>query len=102
MEGNISNKLCSLHWRPESDTHNINAQMLILTGPKTVYRPVASIYTRFLDQSISVSQSASRNNEGHVESFQPIKCMLFILICNLSFQSGYYIRYTVGVVVQGI
>ena len=47
-----------------------------------MYRPVAPVYTRFLDRSISVSQSVSRNSEGHMESVQPIKCMLFILICN--------------------
>ena len=47
-----------------------------------MYRPVAPVYTRFLDRSISVSQSVSRNSEGHMESVPPIKCMLFILICN--------------------
>ena len=36
----------------------------------------------FLDRSISAFQSISRNSEGHVESVQPIKCMIFILICN--------------------
>jgi len=49
---------------------------------KNVYRPVAPVYTRFLDLSLSASQSISRNSEGHVESVQPIKCMPFILICN--------------------
>ena len=43
---------------------------------------VVPIYTRFLDPSISASQSISRYIEGHVDSVQPIKCMLFILICN--------------------
>jgi hypothetical protein len=47
-----------------------------------VYRPVVPVYTRFLDRSISAFQSISRNSEGHVESVQPIKCMIFILICN--------------------
>jgi hypothetical protein len=46
------------------------------------YTPVAPIYIRFLDRSISASQSVSRDSEGHVESVRPIKCMLFILICN--------------------
>jgi hypothetical protein len=46
------------------------------------YGLVVPVYTGFLDQSISASQSVSRNSEGHVESVQPIKCMLFILICN--------------------
>jgi len=35
-----------------------------------------------IDRSISASQSVSRNSEGHVDSVQPMKCMLFILICN--------------------
>jgi len=47
-----------------------------------VYRPVVPVYTQFLDRSISAFQSISRNSEGHVESVQPIKCMIFILICN--------------------
>jgi hypothetical protein len=47
-----------------------------------VYRPVVPVYTRFLDRSISAFQSISRNSESHVESVQPIKCMIFILICN--------------------
>jgi len=34
------------------------------------------------DPSISATQSVSRNSEGHMESVQPIKCMLFILIFN--------------------
>jgi len=46
-----------------------------------VYRPVAPVYTRFMDRSISAFKSISRNSEGHVESVQPIKCMIFILIC---------------------
>ena len=56
--------------------------ILIYTGPKTVYRPVAPVYALFLDRSISATQSVSRNSEGHMESVQPIKCMLFILIFN--------------------
>ena len=56
--------------------------MLIQTDPKTVYRPVAPVYTRFLNRSISATQSVSRNSEGHMEGVQPIKCMLFILIFN--------------------
>jgi hypothetical protein len=51
--------------------------MLILTGPKTVHRSIALVYTRFLDRFISATQSVSRNSEGHMESVQPIKCMLF-------------------------
>ena len=47
-----------------------------------MYRPVAPVYTRFLDRSTSATQSVSRNSEGHMESVQPIKCMLFILIFN--------------------
>ena len=47
-----------------------------------MYRPVVPVYTRFLDRSISAFQSISRNSEGHVESVQPIKCLIFILICN--------------------
>jgi len=47
-----------------------------------VYRPVVPVYSRFLDRSISEFQSISRNSESHVESVQPIKCMIFILICN--------------------
>jgi hypothetical protein len=31
------------------------------------YRPVTPVYTRFLDWSISASQSVSQNSEGHVE-----------------------------------
>jgi len=50
-----------------------------------VYRPVVPVYTRFLDRSISAFQSISRNSEGHVESVQPIKCMISILICNNMF-----------------
>jgi len=69
--------LCLLHWRPESDTHNINAEDIfkesrhligtaILGINKTlqtdkwtflnvpVYRPVAQVYTWFLDISIPV------------------------------------------------
>ena len=46
------------------------------------YRPVAPVYARFLDRSISASQSVLRNNEGRMESGQLIKCMLFILIWN--------------------
>ena len=56
--------------------------MMISTGPKTVHRPVAPVYTLFLDRSISATQSVLRNSEGHMESVQPIKCMLFILIFN--------------------
>ena len=48
----------------------------------SVYRPVVPVYTQFLDWSISAFQSISRNSEGHVESVQPIKCMIFIPICN--------------------
>jgi len=44
-----------------------------------VYRPVVPVYTRFLDRSISAFQSISRNSEGHVESFQPIKCMMLYM-----------------------
>jgi len=47
-----------------------------------MYRTVAPVYTRFLDRSISATQSVSRNSEGHMESVQQIKCMLFILIFN--------------------
>jgi hypothetical protein len=47
-----------------------------------VYRPVAPVYTWFLDRSISATQSVSWNSEGHMESVQTIKCMLFILIFN--------------------
>ena len=53
-----------------------------------MYRPIVPVYTRFLDRSISAFQSISRNSEGHVESVQPIKCMIFILICNNLF---YYV-----------
>ena len=38
-----------------------------------MYRPVVPVYTRFLDWSIS------QNSEGHMESVQPIKYMIFIL-----------------------
>ena len=41
-----------------------------------MYRPVVPVYTRFLDWSIL------RNSEGHMESVQPIKYMICILICN--------------------
>jgi hypothetical protein len=41
-----------------------------------VYRPVVPVYTQFLDWSISAFQSISQNSEGHVESVQPIKCMI--------------------------
>jgi hypothetical protein len=44
--------------------------------------PLVRTTTRFLDRSISAFQFISRNSEGHVESVQPIKCMIFILICN--------------------
>ena len=47
-----------------------------------MYKAVAPVYTQFLDRSISATQSVSRNSEGHIESVQPIKCMLFILIFN--------------------
>ena len=50
-----------------------------------MYRSVVPVYTRFLDPSISAFQSISRNSEGHVESAQPIKCMIFIVICNKYF-----------------
>ena len=43
---------------------------------------VAPVNTLFLDRSISASQSVQRNSKGHVESVQPMKCMLFILMCN--------------------
>ena len=56
--------------------------MLISTGPKTVYRPVVPVYTRFLNRSISATQFVSRNREGHMETVQPITCILFILIFN--------------------
>ena len=56
--------------------------MLISTGPKTVYRPVVPVYTRFLNRSISATQFVSRNREGHMETVQPIICILFILIFN--------------------
>ena len=36
-----------------------------------------------LYMSISASQSVSRNSEGYMKSVQPMKCMLFILICNI-------------------
>ena len=48
-----------------------------------MYRPVAPVYIRFMDQSILAFQSVSRNSEGHVESVEPIKCMFFILMCNI-------------------
>jgi hypothetical protein len=50
--------------------------MLIQTGPKTVYRPVAPVNTRFLDRSVSATQSVMRNSEGRMASVHPIKCML--------------------------
>ena len=46
-------------------TYNVSKQI-------SVYRPLRPVYTRFLDWSIS------RDSEGHVESVQPIKCMIFI------------------------
>ena len=49
-----------------------------------MYRPLVPVYAQFLDRSISVFQSISRNSEGHVESVQPIKCMIFILICKIN------------------
>ena len=60
------------------------------TGPYTAVWPlvpwticyVVPVYTLFLHRSISAFQSISRNSEGHVESVQPIKCTIFILICN--------------------
>jgi hypothetical protein len=36
-----------------------------------------------IDRSISASRSVSQNSEVHMESVQPIKCMLCILICNI-------------------
>jgi hypothetical protein len=55
---------------------------LIYSDTVFIYRPVAPVNTRFLDQSISATQSVSRNSEDHMESIQPIKYMLFILIFN--------------------
>ena len=61
----------------ESYTHNINAQKFFkesrnligtaiwyadIDGPKTVYRPVAPVYTQFLHLSVSL------NSQGHMES----------------------------------
>ena len=56
--------------------------MRIYTGSKTAHRPVAPVDTQFTDRSISAIQSVMRNSEGHMESFQPIKYMLFIRIFN--------------------
>ena len=79
----ISLTIVLLYWISESGKHNINAQTffkesrnLIWTAiayadidrSKKLYRPVAPVYTRFLDRSISVSQSVSRNSEGQMES----------------------------------
>jgi hypothetical protein len=47
-----------------------------------VYKTCSTILYTVLDRSISATQSVSRNSEGHMESVQPIKCMLFILIFN--------------------
>ena len=41
-----------------------------------------NVFALLLDRSISAFQSISRNSEGHMESVQPIKCMIFILISN--------------------
>jgi hypothetical protein len=55
--------------------------MLIEDGPKTVHRPVAPVYTWFLDRSISATQSVSRNSEGYMAVFYnsltspPDKCV---------------------------
>jgi hypothetical protein len=98
----ISVTIVLLHWISVSDTHNINAQKFFkesrnligtailyadIDGPKTMYRPVAPVYNTVFGpvlSSISASPSVSWNSESHMESVQPIKCMLFILICNNS------------------
>ena len=36
-----------------------------------------------MGRSILAFQSVSRNSEGHVVSVEPIKCMFFILMCNI-------------------
>jgi hypothetical protein len=48
-----------------------------MTQEQSVYPDIA------LYVSISASQSVSRNSEGHMKSVQAMKCMLFILICNI-------------------
>ena len=48
-----------------------------MTQEQSVY-PVIALYV-----SILASQSVSRNSEGHMMSVQPMKCMFFILICNI-------------------
>ena len=52
------------------------------TEARAVQYPVFSVYTRFFYRIISAPQSVSWNCEGYVGSVQPIKCMLYILICN--------------------
>ena len=47
------------------------------------------VYAKFLDRSISATQSVTRNSEGHMEGAQPIKCMLFILIFNNMYHTNH-------------
>ena len=99
----ISNYCVYLHWSPDSDTHNINAQFVfvhVVSFPtffpyfSLCYYPIRVDYSkcwngvqlimitkcRYRPVYISIPVSVSRNSEGHVESVQPIKCMLFILM----------------------
>jgi hypothetical protein len=55
----------------------LEQEVCTITQGQSVYPDIA------LYVSISASQSLSRNGDGHVKSVQPIKCMLFILICNI-------------------
>ena len=72
-----------------------------MEGIMRIYRPKGVVRTRGNDitrtggernicftvgtltqgQSVYPEKKLSRNSEGHMESVQPIKCMLFILIC---------------------
>ena len=70
--------MCLLHWRPQSDTHNMH--VVCSFNSVLVFFYVLSINS-YIDWSISASHSASQNSEGHMESVQPIN-ILFILICN--------------------
>jgi hypothetical protein len=59
-------------------THNINAQKFFTCW----YRPVQTTYIDWYRTSLYTVFGPIYNSEGRVESFQPITCMLYILIFN--------------------
>jgi len=68
----------------ESDAHNTYNFVITYSTTANVWM-VSNLLWEInadINWSILASQSALRNNEGHMESVQPIKCMRFILICN--------------------